>query len=422
MAKKQNPRQRLRARIGTTRPTSLTTDIGRLYRLAMSGPRAPKAPVIDAEKFGATGADLQYGEVIRELTRSVENADRQGDQNLADLGNWFGSAKASYETSAANNQRSGAAARAAQAAADAGIAASLGGGASAAAAALAQSAGSNQAFLGGLTAAGEQADQRNIAQVEAEKAGALVKQKRIDDAREIELRNELGDKRFLRGRAAYEGELEARNINWQRQMQGFEAAAGAQGQKFSQLSSLPALKISAMMAGTQLTGAETDILNALEYPTGGSGGGGGGTPRLPNGMTPGEYARLILARDKAAIARDDKTTAEVRARRSKYFDDLTSALSGTHKVQDPDTGKVEFKRNIQGARNAMNKAVVLARARGLELRKPAVQQLIMDAVLSSVGGADPELYARLLAGYLPAGARRKPPKPKPLNQRRRSGV
>lgn len=422
MAKKkpQTRRAKLRSRVAATPAdavqASIRGDIARLQRLAMSNQaiplsRVPKVPVINARKFGATGADLQYGEVIRELTRGIQNQDRQGAQNLLDLSSWYGTAKGSFETAAANNQRATEARVAEQAAADAAIAGSFGGGASEAAAALAQTAQGNQGFLRGLQTTTGIADQADIAQIEAEKAGALVRQRRTDDAREADLRAELGDKRFLRGRAAHEGELQARDMNWQRAMQNFEAELGVRDRnragretRFNQLSSLPALKLSALMAGTQLTGAETEILNALDYPAGGGGGGGGGgTPRLANGMTPGEYARLMLSRDKAAVARQDKTSADVRKRRSTYFNDLIATLSGTSKVErETEDGVVEENvRNVRGAQKAVQLAVNLARSRGLDIRKPAVQELILSGLQTGVSNYDPNAYARLLAGYLP---------------------
>lgn len=434
MAKKkpQTRRQRLRSRVARTPAdavqASIRGDIGRLQRMAMQSQaiplsRVPKVPVINARKFGATGADLQYGEVIRELTRGIANQDRQGDQNLADLGSWFGTAKASFETAAANNQRATEARVAEQAAADAAIAASFGGGASEAAGALAQTAQGNQAFLRGFQATTGAADQANVAQIEAEKAGALVRQRRIDEAREADLRAELGDKRFLRGRAAFEGELQARDLNWTRAMQNFEAEMGVRDRnragretRFNQLSSLPALKLSAMMAGTQLTGAEADILNALDYG-GGSGGGRSGTPRMPNGMTPGEYHNALrnAAKDRAAAS------GKVQARREKYFNDLTSSLSARGVVgQDPDSGEDLEGHLVRSPEQAVSRAVALARARGLDMRKPVIQKMMYDAIITSIPGWNPRNVERVLASQLPRPRGRKS-KSKPLSQRRRSG-
>lgn len=430
--KQKTRRAKLRARVGTTPADSVQAsirgDIKRLQRLAMSQSpmplgAVPKAPQLDPKKYGATGADMQYGEVIRELRRNISRQDAQGDQNVRDLSKWFGEAKGSYETAAANNARSSEAAVAEQAAADAGIAASFGGGASEAAAALAQTAQGNQGYLRGMKQAGATADQSNIAAVAAEGAEAATQQRRIDEAREAELRMDLGDKQMLRGKAALAGEMEARDTNFQRAMSSFEANMNARNfnregrsQRFQQLSSIPALKLSALMAGTQMTGAETDILNALDYPTGGS-GSGSGTPRMPNGMTPNEYANQIYKRDKDAAARKERVGKDVRARRTKYFDDLTTALSGTTK---DDEGNVT--KNVRGAGNAMGKAVALAKARGLDLKKPAVQELILSGIETSVDNYDRKTYSKLLAQYVPAAGRRLPkPKPKTVAQKRASG-
>ena len=300
MAKKKpvSKRQRLRNRIAQTPADSVQAsirgDIAQLRRMAlaqapMSLGSVPRPSILNPEKFGATGADIQFGEAIRELQRSIRGQEAQAPVNLAKTAELFGGAQRSFEAAKANNMQSADAAIAAQTAADAAIAQSMGGEASEAAAALAQSGSANQGFLRGLKTSNESFDARNVAEAVSQGAKAQTIQASDDRSRLAELQGDLGDKQTQRGLAAVELAQQARDANFQRRMATMEAEMNVRGfnrqgreNRFAQLSSLPALKLSALMAGTQMTGAEADILNALDAPSEAAknraAGGGGGHP------------------------------------------------------------------------------------------------------------------------------------------------
>lgn len=432
MAKKKGKRQQLRQRVGQRGSfdagmASIRGDLRTLQKLAMQGvtvplSRIPNVPSIDPKKWGKTAADLQFGEAIRELSRGITGQSAQGAQNLSDIGSWYGDVRARLEAARGADVKSNAAALAEQAASDQGIIEALGGGASPAAAAVGQTAAQNQAMLRGLGAATSSYDEAAIGQLSAEAAGQQLRQSRIDQNRMAELQNELGDVRMKRGAVAAQSEMEAMLQNFQNRQSRFQQEMGARefnqnvrGQRFSQRAAIPALRMSASMADVERLGAEANALNAIDAPT--MGGGGGGTPRLANGLTPYQQASLELrgaqAGEKAIQARAKQISAtrkDVRQRREKYFDDLTGALSATD---------AEGRRVVQGAENAASKAVALARARGLDLRKPEVRNLVLDAIGTSVTGFDRRRYMNLIMRYgnvpIPKG------KPKPVSQRRRSG-
>lgn len=343
---------------------SLEGDISRIRKLVEASPafvnlgRAPDAPTINAVATAKRLADIEFGASVRETQRGKELLKRQAPQNLADIRSWYDQTKGTLNAGRTADQ---AAADAAVAAAEGGAAdviRSLGGGANEAAGAIGAAGAAEAGTLRALGLAQSNFNSGALGQLSLERSGQLLRQQRGDQQRADALAATLAEAERQRGNVQATREVDLRQQNFANQQAAFgqemnvrQFNQGLRQQQIQNLQSIPALEIAAATAGPEVAQAYSDALN------------GGQEPESPGS----------IANRRARIA------AQVRKNRAATMEKIAGTVGQAQ--EGPDGAVVPV---YATADKAVAKAIAIARANGLDLRKPEVRAMIRETVRTSV--------------------------------------
>lgn len=341
---------------------SLSGDIERIRKLVEANPafvklgRVPDAPTINAVATAKRLADIEYGGAIRETRRSSELLERQAPQNLADIRSWYDQVRGTLSTAKTDDQAAADAAVAAVEGGAADVMRSLGGGASEAAGAIGAAGVAEAGTLRALGLAQQNYNSGALGQLSMEKAGQLLRQQRGDQQRADQLAALLAEQERQRGNVTATREVDLRQQNFAnsqaafgQEMQTREFNQGLRQQRIQNLQSIPALEIAAATAGPEVAEAYASALSGGQRPE-----------------SPGSIANRRV-----------RVAADVRKRRGAAAEAISGAVA-PQTVEDPATGE-KITRPLT-ADQAIQRAVNIARSKGLDLRKPEVRQLLRETV------------------------------------------
>lgn len=340
---------------------SLSGDIQRIRDLVEANPayvklgRVPDAPVINAVKTAGRLADIEYGGAIRTTKRGQEILERQAPQNLADIKSWYDQTRGTLTDMKTADKAAADAAVAAASDNAAGVLRSLGGGANEAAGAIGAAGVAEAGALAQLGLVQQNYQSGALGQLSLERSGQLLRQQRTDQQRADQLAAALAEAEHQRGNVQATREVELGQQNFANRQAAFgqemstrEFNQGLRQQRIQNLQAIPALEIAAATAGPEVAQAYSDALT------------GGAKPESPGS----------IANRRARVAKD------VRTRRAQAAEDISGAVA-PQTVEGPDGSKSTRPLTPD---QAVQRAVNIARAKGLDLRKPEVRQLLRETV------------------------------------------
>lgn len=251
-----------------------TIDVGGLGRLDPNTGRIIPISMADdgaiplnASKFGETMAGLQFDPVIADLAASQQVGGRQNKQNERDIANWYQQVLGSQATAAQRDAAIGRAGEQSVSDATQAIVSSLGGSANQGSGMVGAAGASAANTLDALGVAQDQynADIRPLLQ--AEKSGALSRERAMGTGRLHDLAVKLASARGQRGQAQAAAQFQAQEANNQildNQLQArigiINANNSVRQQRFNNAFGQEQAKIAASISGGQLI---NDTLKAL---------------------------------------------------------------------------------------------------------------------------------------------------------------